>query len=306
MALAPRRFPAFFSPMGEASGRGKAALAAMVGGALIGLAPILIRLSELGPQASNLWRFLFALPILALMAARSPPATQPQIRWLLLAGVLFGFELSVWAAALSLTTIANATLLANMTPVFAAAFGWVLFKERLAGATILGGATALIGAVLLALGRAQTGEGPSTPEAGWLGDGMGLIAALGYAGYLLIVRSIGRGVNVWTVMFWATLSAAAYALTLSLALGETLLPTTLRGWAILVALGLVTQLAGQGLIAYGVGRLPIAMSTVLLWMQPLAAAVLSWIIFSERLGALALVGAGLILAGVFVVQRARS
>ena len=61
---------------------------------------------------------------------------------------------------------------------------------------------------------------------------------------------------------------------LSLALGETLIAQTWRGWAILVGLGLVTQVAAQGLIACGVGRLPIAVSTVLLWLQPLSAAVL--------------------------------
>lgn len=280
-------------------------MAVIVGAALIGLAPILIRYSELGPQASNLWRFLFALPILGIMAARAPQPSRAQIGWLGLAGLLFGVELSLWAAALFLTTITNATLMSNMTPVAAALFGWFLFRERLAQPTILGGLIALCGVVALALGRAQMGVGPSTPEDGLLGDGLGLISALGYAGYLLIVRSLGTGVSVWAVMFWASLTAAIYALCLSLAIGEALLPQTLAGWGVLLALGLVTQLGGQGLIAYGVGRLPIVVATILLWMQPLAAAVLSWILFGEALGPLALFGAGLILAGVFVVQRAR-
>lgn len=292
--------------MHDTTGRTQAALAAIVGAALIGLAPILVRLSELGPQATNLWRFLLALPILALMAARAPKPSRAQVGWLALAGALFGFELSLWAAALFLTTVANATLMSNMTPVAAALFGWFLFKEKLPLTTLWGGLVALAGAVALAIGRAQMGEGPSTPEAGWLGDGLGLVAALGYAGYLIIVRSLGVGVSVWTVMFWASLSAAAYALLASLAMGEVLLPQTMQGWGVLLALGLVTQLAGQGLIAYGVGRLPIVVSTILLWMQPLAAAVLSWILFGEALGPLALFGAGLILAGVFVVQRARA
>jgi drug/metabolite transporter (DMT)-like permease len=222
-----------------------------------------------------------------------------------LAGLLFGLELSLWAAALGKTTVANATLLANMTPVFAAVFGWLVFKERLGPVVLGGGATALAGAVILALARAQAGEGPASPEQGWIGDAMGLAAALGYAGYLLIVRSLGARVGVGAVMFWATLSAAIYALALSLALGEALLPQTLRGWAILVGLGVVVQAGGQGFIAYGVGRLPIVVSTVLLWTQPVAAAVLSWILFGEELGPLALTGAALILAGLFVVQRAR-
>ncbi|WP_395644670.1 DMT family transporter [Terricaulis sp.] len=294
--------------MTEGAGRGQAALAALTGAALIGLSPIAVRLSEVGPHATNFWRFLFALPILAVWAglARPIPSTR-QIGLILIAGVLFGIEISLWAAALGFTTVTNATLLTNLTPVFAAIFGWLLFRERLSRPVLAGGAVALTGAVVLALARAQSATGPAADASnGWIGDGLGLCAAVGYAGYLLIVRALGRQVSVGAVMFWATLSAAAVSCALSFGLSEAMLPQTLGGWAMLIGLGLVVQIAGQGLIAYGVGRLPIAISTVLLWMQPLVAAVLSWILFGEALGALALVGAALILAGVYTVQRSRA
>jgi len=45
---------------------------------------------------------------------------------------------------------------------------------------------------------------------------------------------------------------------------------------------------------------------VLLWMQPLVGAALSWIMFGEALGVWAFIGAALILAGIYAVQRARS
>lgn len=292
--------------MAEDTGRGRAALAAALGGALIGLSPIAVRLSEVGPHATNLWRFLFALPILGAWALLDRPRpSRAQIGLLLIAGVLFGIEISLWAAALGLTTVTNATLLTNLTPVFAALFGWLLFKERLSQPVLWGGAIALTGAVVLALARAQSNLGAAHGE-GWAGDLLGTTAAVGYAGYLLMVRALGRKVSVGALMFWATLSAAAVSALLSLSLKETLLPHSIGGWAMLVGLGLVVQVAGQGLIAYGVGRLPIAMSTVLLWMQPLVAAVLSWWLFSEALGPLALAGAACILAGVYVVQRSRA
>jgi drug/metabolite transporter (DMT)-like permease len=293
--------------MGEAQGRSAATAAVAIGAALLGLAPIGVRLSELGPQATNFWRFALALPILALAAAFARPSPDMrQTGWLLGAGLLFGLDLSLWAAALGLTTVANATLLANMTPLFAALFAWVLFRERLRGGVLVGGVVALVGALVLALARAQSGAGPDGAAQGWLGDGLGLAAALGYAGYLLIVRALRGQVGVGAVMFWASLSAAVFALLLSLALGERLLAHTARGWAILLGLGIVTQVGAQGLIAWGVGRLPIVVSAVLLWLQPLSAAVLSWLLFDERFGPLAFVGAGLILGGLFLVQRARA
>lgn len=282
-------------------------MAATIGAALIGLSPIAVRISEVGPHATNLWRFLFALPILGVWAALARPIpTARQTGLLLAAGVLFGLEISLWAAALGLTTVTNATLLVNLTPVFAAACGWLLFKERLSRPVLAGGAAALVGAVVLALARAQSGVGPAGAAAhGWLGDAFAFSGALFYAGYLLIVRAQGRTVSVGAVMFWATLSAAVVSMALGLTLHENMWPRSANGWLLLIGLGLVVQVGGQGLIAYGVGRLPIAVSTVLLWMQPLVAAALSWLWFGEALGALAFVGAALILAGIYVVQRNR-
>lgn len=292
----------------ERQGWTGAAAAALGGAALLGLSPIGVRLSELGPQATNLWRFLFALPILAIWAASSRRAPSArQAGWLVLAGLLFGFEISLWAEALSHTTVANATLLSNMTPIFAAAFAWFVFKERPRAGVFLGGAIALTGALTLALARANAGAGPAqTPEQGWYGDALGFASAIGYAGYLLIVRHLGGRVSTGAVMLIATAAAAAYAFALSVALGEPLLPQTLNGWAVLIGLGVVVQAGAQGLIAYGVARLPIAASTVMLWMQPTTAAVWSWMLFGEALGPLALCGAALVLAGVYAVQRARA
>ncbi|MCL4715257.1 MAG: DMT family transporter [Hyphomonadaceae bacterium] len=285
---------------------GRAALAVLAGAVLIGLAPIGVRLSDIPPVATNLWRFLFALPILALLAARGKRGEPRDVRLLLIAGVFFALELSLWATSLTKTTVANATLLTNMTPIFAALFGWLLLKERIAPGVLLGGAVALAGAVLLAIGRSRAGQGPASAGEGWLGDMIATGSALGYAAYLLMLRSIGSRVGVGGVMLWASLSGAAVTFALALMLGDALLPHSVRGWLILIGLGVVTQVGGQGLIAFGVGRLPILVSTVLLWMQPLAAAVLSWIIFGEALGPIAFLGAALILAGLFVVQGARA
>ena len=182
------------------------------------------------------------------MTARSAQPSRRQVGWLVLAGGLFGFELSLWAAALFLTTITNATLMSNMTPVAAALFGWFLFRERLAKAAVAGGLMALVGAFALAIGRAQTGAGPASAEAGWLGDGLGLMSALGYAGYLLIVRSLGTG--VFGLMFWASLRPPFTPA--EPCDGRGLLPQTLEGgpagrWQ--------TQLAGR---AYRLRRRPSA------------------------------------------------
>lgn len=294
--------------MSKPTGSGTAVAAVAIGAAVLGLTPIWVRMSELGPQATNFWRYVFALPVLAILAALTRPnPSAKQTGWLLIAGVLFGIECGLWAAALSYTTVVNATLLANMTPIFAALLAWLLFKESPRAAVLIGATVSLAGAVLLAFARSQNTTGPTdAANQGWIGDALGLSAAIGYAGYLMIVRSLRDNVGIGALMFWSTLSACVFALIVSQVLGEDLLPHSQQGWLILIGLGVVTHAGAQGAIAWGVGRLPIAASTVLLWLQPLSAAMLSWWLFGEQLGLLAFAGAALILGGLFVVQRARA
>ncbi len=276
----------------------------LAGAMLLGFAPIGMRLSELGPQATAFWRFVFALPILALLYAleRAPPS--PRARGgLLWAGLGFGLDISLFHAAVGLTLVANATLLSNLTPLFAGLAGWLLFKERLGGPFVLGVAVALLGAALLALGK--TGSGEALGPSAFLGDALAAASALGYAAYLLIVNRLRRTVRTGAVMFFTTLSALVFALAMTLLFQESFWPQTWRGWAVLVGLGLVVHIGGQGLIALGIGRLPIGAATVLLWVQPVTAALISWVLFGEAMGSLALIGAALLLAGIFIVQRGR-
>lgn len=280
--------------------RTRAALAVAAGAAIIGFAPIGLRLSEIGPMATGFWRFVFAMPVLAILAAMAPAEGRPKrLGPLVGAGVCFGLDLTLWHGALVLTTVLNATLLSNMTPILAAAAGWLFLRERVSWGFAMGAGVALVGAALLTLSRAKGGGGALT------GDALALASAVWYAAYLVILREARRGVDVRIAMFVTTAASLVVAAIATVLLGESWFPQTAQGWLVLAGLGIVVHTAGQGLIAYGIGRLPIALSTVILWIQPVAAAALGWILFGEALGPAALAGAALILGGVWIVQRDR-
>lgn len=285
------------------SNRAVAVASVAAGAALLGFAPIGMRLSELGPQATAFWRFAFALPVLAIaFGAHKPEWPGKRLPMLLLAGLFFALDIALWHAALGKTTVVNATLASNMTPVIAAAAGWFLFRERITGVYLFGAGIAFVGAVLLSYARA-TGGGPMSGTGGLVGDLMGLGAAFWYALYLIVLRREREGVGARAAMLATTFASLATAFAIASVSGETMLPHTLRGWLVVAALGFIVQCGGQGLVAYGIGRLPIALSTVLLWIQPVAAAAISWALFGEALGVLAFTGAALVLAGVWFAQR---
>jgi len=87
-------------------------------------------------------------------------------------------------------------------------------------------------------------------------------------------------------------------------LGESLMPSTLLAWMILLALALLTHAAGQGLLVFAMKYLPASTSSVTLLLQPVVAACGAWVLFQERLSFWQIVGAGVVLVGIVLCHNA--
>jgi drug/metabolite transporter (DMT)-like permease len=92
-------------------------------------------------------------------------------------------------------------------------------------------------------------------------------------------------------------------LPIALISGESLVATTVFGWAMLAGLALISHAGGQSMIAYALAHLPAAFGSVSLLLQPAAAAVLAWWILDEALGPWQALGAAVILAGIYLARR---
>lgn len=283
-------------------------LLALVGGAIaIGFAPVFVRWSEVGLNATAFWRLAIALPPLWLMCRRAGDDLLPRRNrgLLALAGIFFALDLCFWHASIALTSVANATLLANLTPIVVVLFYWIVLRQRPTPRFALGATLALAGAVGLALG-----SGPPAPVAGGtadgtalLGDVYGVITAFAYAGYLLAVGRARDTAGGLQVMLASTAVAALITGAVALATGETLWPATSAGWSVLAGLALLVHVVGQGGIVWALGKLPAPLSSVVILIQPVVAAGLGWWWLGESLGLLDVLCAILVLAGVLIARR---
>ncbi len=277
-------------------------IALVFGACAIGFAPIFARLTETGPAAAGFWRLTLALPLLApmmLMAARTEGARLAPFadKAVLLAGLFFAADLGFWHYALRMTSVANATVLTNLTPIVVTAVGWFVLREKVGRIFLVGMMLAIAGAVTMAEGRGPSAPGSNPP----LGDFLSVCTALWYAGYFLCVRSARGRFSASAVMFWSSLVSAACLGVAMLLLGEQVIPSGWRGWAACVGLAFV-HVGGQGAIAWALGRLPTATASVVVLVQPAVAAVLGWMIFAEVMTPLQGLGALVALAGVAVAQ----
>lgn len=186
----------------------KAALVSLFAGALaLALAPILVKLSSLGPITTAWYRLTIALPFFLAGHLRNLFLVQPGADtatsqasysardWLImvLAGLFFAADLAIFNLSLGLTQVANATLFNNLAPVFVIFFGWFLFGERISTGIILSLIMTLGGMVVF------LGTGFSLRADQTLGDGLAILTVL----FLQPTSSPSRASNL-TATSWSS------------------------------------------------------------------------------------------------------
>jgi drug/metabolite transporter (DMT)-like permease len=276
--------------------------ALLLGATCIALSPIFVRLSEAGPTATAFWRVALAVPVLWLLCFMKEKAREKNRKapWLLLiaAGFAFAGDLGFWHASIQLTSVANSTLLANLSSLFVTLAAWIFLRERPSRLFLTGLGLALFGVTLLVRSSLQFS---ATALAG---DALGVVTAMFYAGYILAVKGLrDRGETALRIMAVTSTLTAILLLPAALASGEQFFPATAAGWRVLLGLALVSHAAGQGLIAYALAHLPAAFSSVGLLLQPVVAALFAWLLLAEPLAALQMAGGLIVLAGIYLARR---
>ena len=294
------------STLSEASPSNRFPLAMLLlGGAAIGGSPIFVRLSEVGPMATAFWRVALALiPILIVSLMKKNAGPKPQslsdYGMLILPGVVLSLDLAAWHLSITMTSVANATLLANLAPVFVTVIAFLFFKAQISRVFMLGLVTALAGVVILKGGPAALGNGDLQ------GDGLAMIAAFFYACYILALGRLRSRFDTMRIMLWSTASAAVCILPVAFFFEGDMVPVTVYGWSMVFGLAFISHAGGQVAITYALAYLPPAFSSLTLLLQPVVAAILAWALLSEAIGTMQAVGGAVVLAGIMVARTARA
>ncbi|MDX6806675.1 DMT family transporter [Terrihabitans rhizophilus] len=293
-------------PPHEKSPASSAALAALVAGAVaMGASPILVRLAEVGPFASAFWRVSLALPVLwawARLEARGRPKTEsrPVSRAALLAGALFAGDLFFWHLAVTHTTVANATFFATTAPVWVVLAAWLMRSEHVGRRTLGGLGLAVLGGSML------VAESMEVDPSRISGDIFGLTTAIFFGGYFLAVRAARQEEGPARITFVASIVTALILGAIAFMLEPTFIPASGTGVGALVGLALVSHAAGQGLLAYALGHLPAVFSSLVIFLEAIAAAALGVLVLGEMLSTLQIAGGVLILAAVMIARPSSS
>ena len=281
-------------------------VAAVAGALCIAFSGILVRLADVSPDTAAVFRCLYAVPVLAVLAVwerrRYGPRTRRE-RWLAMAaGVLFALDLAFWHRSIEAVGAGLATVLGNLQIVFVALLAWAALRERPSSVLLAAIPVALAGVVLIS-GVLEEGAFGRDPLAGVL---FGVLTALAYTGFILVLRRGNRDLRRPAgPLLDATATSAVVGAAIGLGFGT--LDLTLgwpsQGW--LIVLALTAQVIGWLLISVSLPRLPAAVTSVLLMIQPVGAVLLAMAILDEAPTALQLFGVALVLTGVVAVGLSR-
>ena len=285
--------------------RDKPVVAGVLGALVIAFSAVLVDLADVEPVTAALWRNAYALPFLGVLAWRErTPRTWQQRRLALIAGVVFAINLTLWHEAIDDVGAGLATVLGNLQVVIVPFVALLLFGERVPKA-ILYALPAVCAGVLLVSGALEHGAYGANPARGAL---FGIACGFSYATFILIQRhGLMDLSHPAGLLFDTSVFASITAVILALILGaDDLAPTwPSAGW--LLVLALTSQVLGWMLITVSLPRLPAAMTSLILTIQPIGSVLLGALLLSQEPSLLQLCGCVLIVLGlVSVGARARA
>ncbi|MDP9467530.1 MAG: DMT family transporter [Chloroflexota bacterium] len=276
-------------------------MTAVLGAMAIAFSGVLVRLANVEPSTAAIFRCAYALPALGIIALlerrRYGPRPAAQVRLAMLAGVFLALDLVIWHHTIALVGAGLATVLGNTQVVIVAFLAWLVLGERPPRRTLLA-LPVVLGGVVLISGVVGTGAYGTNPGLGVI---LGLVVGMVYAAFLLVLRHGNADLRRPAgPLFDATLIAAFASLVIGLPLGEVnLVPSwPAHGWLLILALS--SQVVGWLIISVSLPRLPAALTSVILTLQPVASVMLAMVLLGEAPSGVQLVGAGTILVGLLL------
>jgi len=184
----------------------------LLGAVAIAFSSILVRLSHASPSTAAIFRCLFALPILGLLAwledRRFGPRPWSERRVVVAAGGFLAVDLILWHNSIEDVGAGLATVLANIQVILVPLVAWAVLAEKPGRRMLAALPIALIGVVLIS-GVLQHGAYGRAPGRGAV---FGLAAGVAYVGFLLLLRRGGADLRrVAGPLFDATATGRASA-----------------------------------------------------------------------------------------------
>lgn len=277
-------------------------IALSIGILSIGFSPILVRWADAPGVVTSFYRMgigsiAMALPFLIRVRKAKNPMPLRGLIIAITGGFFFAMDLTLWTTGIKMNGATIPTLLGNTAPIFVGLGSFLFFKERQKPLFWVALILAMLGtAVILGIDLSQSSQVG-------LGALFSIIAAMFYAGYILITQR-GRKYLDTLAYFWiTTFSTAVFLLIISTLFGYSLAGYSGKTYFAFLLTGIVVQVIGWLTINYAQGYLPASLVSPSLLGQPIITAILANLFFGESFSTGTIIGGLMVLSGIFLVHQ---
>ncbi len=269
---------------------------------VVSFAAILIRLCTVPTAIIAAYRLGFSSLILLpffVWKGRGCGVGLRQVGLCSVAGVFLALHFLFWIESLKLTTVANSVMLVTTSPVFAAVFAWAVLRERIGRKTLIAIALCIVGSLIIGTGGVDPGS------ENLRGNIFAVLGAAAFGAQFVIARSLRQTMGFLEYVFITYTAAAIILVGFALFRGHTFTgfePVNYL-WLLLLALG--PQVFGHSTLNWALKYLPAPKVAVSVLGEPIGAAILAWVFFSEVPNYGLFVGGALILYGVYLALTER-
>ena len=195
------------------------------------------------------------------------------------------------------STVGTAAILLYSSPAFVALLAWIFLKETL-GLLRLLALTLTFGGIFLVVG----GYDPGTLEVSPLVLTAGLLSGLTYGLYSIFGKPMAGHLEPAVILSYALGFGSLLLVLAALPTFYTLVGLSSRSYALLFMLAVVHTALAFGLYTVGLKRLDAGQAAIVATVEPVVAGAIGVVLLGEKLTALKVIGALLVLAGAALAQ----
>ncbi|MDA3042224.1 MAG: DMT family transporter [Actinomycetota bacterium] len=267
-----------------------------------GIAPLLFLAPSISINSILFYRVLLWPPLLYLIARRGGRKIKKKLfRSVWLPGVLFGVSTIFSFTAIIETSVANATIIGNISTAMVLLAAPRFLNEKISRWQVLLAFTSFAGVVAIVVGAGNTG-GSSL-----FGDFLALINALTWTFYFISSkRRRVDGVNTWQFLYGVSVIQVLVVVPYSLFTSDDILQISLRDFGFLIAMTLFSGTIGHSFMLWAQKYVDASVSSLILLLGPVISSIGAWLVYSQNISVMQVIGGAVVLASLAGVVRLSS
>ena len=267
-----------------------------------GIGPLLFLAPSISINSVLFYRVLFWPPLLYLIVRRNGAKLNDKLfRSVLVPGILFGVSTIFGFTAITTTSVANATIIGNISTAMVLFVAPRFLNEKISKSQVLLAFTSFAGVAAIVFGAGNTG-GSSL-----FGDFLALVNALTWTVYFISSkRRRVDGVDTWQFLFGVSVIQVFIVVPYALLTSNDILQITWRDLGFLIAMTLFSGTIGHSFMLWAQKYVDASVSSLILLLGPVISSAGAWLVYGQQISLVQVIGGAIVLASLAGVVRMSS